>query len=110
MTEDAGGEGKPRKKRKGFACMDRERVRAIARKGGEAAQAKGTAHRFTSEEAAEAGRKGGVAAHGRGKAHRFTSEEASKAAKKRKRKEFTDGHGEAGTDQGDRHQGPDQAG
>ncbi len=45
--------------RRGFASMSREKQRAIASKGGKAAHAKGTAHRFTTEEAREAGRKGG---------------------------------------------------
>ena len=44
---------------RGFASMDAERQREIARKGGRAAHEKGTAHQFTSEEAREAGRKGG---------------------------------------------------
>jgi hypothetical protein len=39
------------KKRRGFAAMDQAKVRAIARKGGAASHARGTAHRFTSEEA-----------------------------------------------------------
>lgn len=59
--------GKPR----GFAGMDRDKVRAIASKGGKAAHASGTAHQFTSEEARDAGRKGGTAPHvrrGRGPA------------------------------------------
>ena len=47
------------KKRKGFAVMDPKIVRAISAEGGKAAHAKGTAHTFTREEAAEAGRKGG---------------------------------------------------
>ncbi len=46
-------------KKRGFASMDKEKQREIARKGGQAAQASGTAHRFTSEEAREAGRRGG---------------------------------------------------
>jgi general stress protein YciG len=50
----------PRKLR-GFARMDRERVREIARRGGKAAHEAGTAHEFTSEEARVAGRKGGIA-------------------------------------------------
>lgn len=53
----------PAKKRRGFAAMDRQKVRELARRGGAAAHAKGTAHRFTSEEAREAGRKGGSAPH-----------------------------------------------
>lgn len=46
---------------RGFATMDEEKQREIASKGGKAAHQKGTAHEFTSEEAAEAGRKGGRA-------------------------------------------------
>lgn len=46
---------------RGFAAMDPEEQRSIASEGGRAAHAKGTAHEFTSEEAAEAGRKGGQA-------------------------------------------------
>jgi general stress protein YciG len=56
-------EEKPMKKRRGFAAMDPEKVREIAHRGGLAVHAKGTAHRFTREEAIEAGRKGGVARH-----------------------------------------------
>ena len=43
----------------GFASMDGQKQREIARKGGLAAHRKGTAHEFTSEEARFAGRKGG---------------------------------------------------
>lgn len=46
---------------RGFASMDAEKQREIASKGGKAAHRKGTAHEFTSAEAAEAGRKGGMA-------------------------------------------------
>ena len=45
--------------RRGFALMDPDRQREIARRGGKAAHEKGTAHQFTSEEARDAGRKGG---------------------------------------------------
>lgn len=41
--------------------MDEAKQREIASKGGKAAHAKGTAHRFTPDEAREAGRKGGLA-------------------------------------------------
>lgn len=51
--------GKPR----GFAAMDRALVSEIARKGGRAAHAAGTAHEFTQEEARIAGRKGGKVSH-----------------------------------------------
>ncbi len=51
--------------RRGFAVMDRERVKEIARKGGRAAHVAGTAHHFNSDEARTAGRKGGLAPHTR---------------------------------------------
>ena len=44
---------------RGFAAMDQERQREIARKGGKAAHERGTAHEFTTDEARAAGRKGG---------------------------------------------------
>jgi hypothetical protein len=44
---------------RGFASMSSEKKREIASKGGKAAHAQGTAHRWTSEEAKAAGRKGG---------------------------------------------------
>jgi general stress protein YciG len=50
-------------KPRGFAAMDRAKVSAIASKGGKAAHAAGTAHKFTSEEASAAGKKGGIAPH-----------------------------------------------
>src|SRR3954469_23895339 len=46
-------------KNRGFASMDSERQREIARKGGRAAHEKGTAHEFTADEARAAGKKGG---------------------------------------------------
>lgn len=52
--------------KRGFASMDKERVREIASEGGKAAHRKGTAHEFSSEEAREAGRKGGQARSGGG--------------------------------------------
>jgi uncharacterized protein len=53
----------PRPRRRGFAAMDRDRVKEIASKGGKAAHAAGTAHQFSSDEARNAGRKGGMAPH-----------------------------------------------
>ena len=44
---------------RGFASMDSQKQREIARKGGRAAHEKGTAHEFTTEEARAAGKKGG---------------------------------------------------
>ena len=49
--------------KRGFASMDREKQRAIARMGGKAAHQKGTAHEWTRDEARAAGRKGGVLSH-----------------------------------------------
>ena len=64
------------KARRGFAVMDPEKQKEIASKGGRAAHLKGTAHRWSEEEAKEAGRKGGAASHRNG--HRTT--EASRAS------------------------------
>ena len=50
---------------RGFASMDPDKQRQIARKGGRAAHQKGTAHEWTSEEARTAGRKGGLISHER---------------------------------------------
>jgi general stress protein YciG len=50
-----------RGKGRGFASMNPEKQKEIASKGGKAAHAKGTAHKWTSEEAQAAGRKGGKA-------------------------------------------------
>lgn len=56
-----------RQKRKmGFAVMSHDERRRIASLGGKAAHEQGTAHEYTSEEAAAAGRKGGrISAHNR---------------------------------------------
>ena len=59
MAQDTNG-----RSRRGFAAMDEDKQREIARKGGKAAHEKGTAHQFTSEEAREAGRKGGKESRG----------------------------------------------
>lgn len=48
----------PIKSKRGFASMAPEKRREIARKGGKAAHAAGTAHVYTSAEARIAGRKG----------------------------------------------------
>jgi general stress protein YciG len=45
--------------RRGFAALDADQRKKIASMGGKAAHEKGTAHQFTSEEAAAAGRKRG---------------------------------------------------
>lgn len=51
------------KARRGFASMSPERQREIASKGGRMAHEKGAAHKWTVDEAREAGRKGGCARH-----------------------------------------------
>jgi uncharacterized protein len=88
------------KKPRGFAAMDAEMQRAIARKGGRAAHRSGRAHEFSSTEAAEAGRKGGRrvsrdrqhmaeigrkggrVAHRRGTAHEWDPAEAAEAGRR----------------------------
>lgn len=73
-----------KKAKRGFAAMDPNKQREIAKKGGKAAQRKGKAHRWTREEAVEAGRKGGQAAQERGTGYRFDSKSGKAAARKRK--------------------------
>ena len=53
---------------RGFASMSTEKKREIASKGGKAAHALGTAHKWTSEEAQAAGKKGGSISRRRSKA------------------------------------------
>lgn len=65
---------RPKKSNRGFASMNKEEQRAIASMGGKAAHARGTAHEFTSAEAAEAGRKGGQS-RGRSRAARLQAEQ-----------------------------------
>jgi hypothetical protein len=59
-TSSASPDDQP-KKRRGFGAMSPEKQRQIASAGGLAAHAKGTARRFTQEEAKIAGAKGGAA-------------------------------------------------
>ena len=49
---------------RGFASMDTSKQREIASRGGRAAHAQGTAHKFSPEEARLAGRKGGETVSG----------------------------------------------
>jgi general stress protein YciG len=51
---------------RGFASMDPAKQKQIASKGGKAAHKKGTAHKWTSEEARVAGQLGGRARQKRG--------------------------------------------
>lgn len=50
----------PKKAKRGFAAMSDEKRREIARMGGKAAHEQGTAHKWNSEEARQAGKKGGM--------------------------------------------------
>lgn len=49
----------PDKEKRGFASMDPEKQKEIAREGGKAAHEEGKAHEFTPEDARKAGKKGG---------------------------------------------------
>lgn len=49
--------------KRGFGSMTPETRRALASLGGRTAQAQGTAHRWTQDEASRAGRIGGLATH-----------------------------------------------
>jgi general stress protein YciG len=59
MLKRRGSASIPCMAKRGFAALDPEKQREIARLGGRAAHAQGKAHEFTSEEARVAGRKGG---------------------------------------------------
>ena len=52
----------PTPKKRGFAAMSPEKRKEIASRGGKRAHEKGKAHRFTKDEARDAGSKGGKAA------------------------------------------------
>jgi general stress protein YciG len=54
-------QGREQKSIRGFAAMDTEKQKEIARKGGRAAHEQGVAHQWSSQEAREAGKKGGQA-------------------------------------------------
>jgi general stress protein YciG len=59
MSEMNNQNGTQKKSVRGFAAMDAEKQREIARKGGRAAHEQGVAHEWSSQEAREAGKKGG---------------------------------------------------
>ena len=69
-------------RQRGFASMNPEKQREIARKGGTSAHEKGTAHEWTSEEARSAGRKGGEASHGGGRRYRRLTVEPSRQSRR----------------------------
>jgi general stress protein YciG len=79
--------------KRGFAALDPEKQREIARLGGRAAHAQGKAHEFTSEEARVAGRKGGEVVSN-DKEHMKEIGRMGGRAKRRKRGETTADAGE----------------
>ena len=95
--------------RRGFALMNAERQREIARKGGKAAHEKGTAHQFTSDEAREAGRKGGqmVSQH---REHMVEIGRSGGRARRRKRGGEEAAGSNPGTDQSMANNAPEAGG
>jgi general stress protein YciG len=74
----------PRKQ--GFAAMGPEKRKEVARRGGQTAHRLGKAHRFTPEEAREAGKKGGRSVS-RDRAHMAEMGRKSRASERRRRAE-----------------------
>lgn len=94
-----------RREPRGFAAMDPERQREIARKGGRAAHRSGNAHQFDSEEAREAGRKGGEAvSQNRQHMARIGARGGEARGANRRQQAHADGHGE-GDDSGPEPEG-----
>lgn len=63
QAEHVGLDHEFKMKPRGFSALSKQQVQEIASKGGKAAHAQGTAHKFNVEEARAAGIKGGIAAH-----------------------------------------------
>ena len=78
-----------KKSRRGFGSMTKERQKQIASMGGKAAHAKGTAHRFSHEEAARAGKIGGMRVS-QDAEHMKQIGRLGGAAKRRRREEQTE--------------------
>ena len=70
--QNDGAEQAKQTSNRGFAAMDPEYQRQIAREGGRIAHERGVAHKWTSEEAREAGRKGGQNSRGRNRTKNST--------------------------------------
>ena len=68
-------EKEPRKLNRGFAAMDPAQRKIIASEGGRAAHKLGVAHKWTTEEAREAGRKGGQISRSNGRKEQGRGEE-----------------------------------
>lgn len=86
MSEQTDALGNPIKKLRGFALMTKEAHRLSASKGGITAQARGKAHRFTTESAKVAGSKGGKGRH----AHEVVANPAKPANYKRKKGKYNE--------------------
>ena len=69
-----------RTSRRGFASMDPTEQRRIASEGGKASHASGQGHKWTAEEAREAGRKGGLTSR-RGPSRPTAEAKSAKAGK-----------------------------
>ena len=90
-------QARERREPRGFAAMDPERQREIARKGGRAAHRSGNAHQFDSEEAREAGRKGGeVVSQDRRHMARIGARGGEARGANRRQQANAAGHGEGG--------------
>lgn len=76
--EVATPDAEPPKSRRGFAGMTPEARRLLGSRGGRVAHERGTANRFTPEDASKAGR----IPHERGTAHKWSSDEARAAGRK----------------------------
>ena len=82
----------PRKQ--GFAAMDPEQHKEIARRGGQTAHRLGKAHTFTPEQAREAGQKGGSVIS-RDRAHMAEIGRKGGASERRRRTEARAHHQQA---------------
>ena len=58
---------KPAKQRRGFACMDKDKLREIAKKGGASVKSSNRSFARSKELAMRAGAKGGSASRGGGR-------------------------------------------
>jgi uncharacterized protein len=67
MSDDIINDAPRPKMRRGFACMDPERRREIARKGGASVKPQNRSFAKSKELAMSAGKKGGEASHGGGR-------------------------------------------
>ncbi len=67
-----------RKLIRGFAAMDPAQRKLIASEGGRAAHKQGVAHKWTAEEAREAGRKGGLISRSNGRKVQSSNGEESR--------------------------------